>query len=756
MVANQNTRNGGDGGWLRRCGLSTSGVSLTVDEDTDRDTERQHTTERAGVFILDGTANDYTNSCGAAPTIDYFQITVAAVGNTCAPLSFTVTAIDSNGATMENYQGTVTISASTIVTNTLHGNINDVTAENDTVPGPDTDNNGSVQYTFADDDDGVIVLELEYDLAETVDITVVDNAVSSTSSTSGSIAFSDSGFVITDVDTDMAGDDIAVAGRNHLYKVELIKRDRVTDAACGVATSYLGDRDLKLWRTGASDPTTVTPTFGGNDLPTSEPVATNGSLTFVAGVADNVVLGTGDVGQFEINLADASLDSSPDPIVGASNTVTVRPFGLAIENIQGLTANPANDTSGGIVFAVAGAPFSAQVEAVLWAVGDDSDNDGLIDSGASFNNNSKAAGYAWDTVLDADAAGFEPSSTGGAVGDLLRNENTNVIITEAEFTTASGTVTPTDLQYDEVGSFTIKADASGYLGRAGADVASDLIIVGRFRPAKFSVAVDFDGSFENICLSAALPADRFTYIGQNFSYATPPAFTVTALSARDTPMGNYIGGYSKLNFASITIDDLTSDTTTNGTDGVKLDVSFTKAFGMFVTKSLDGTASYIFNQDTFRYGPDDVSGAFSKASNSEVPAFTADIDINLSGVTDGEVNTTSLVVPFDVAGNQQRFGRVRMENAYGSELVNLQMPMLVEYLDATSIYVQNNDDSCTTIANDVTEVIRTGALSTTVLNFNTTAVMGDMEITLDESATLAVLRSAVRSRLAPPDLPGKS
>jgi len=43
------TRNGGDGGWLRRCRIQNDLVGLTVDEDQANDSERWHTSESAGI-----------------------------------------------------------------------------------------------------------------------------------------------------------------------------------------------------------------------------------------------------------------------------------------------------------------------------------------------------------------------------------------------------------------------------------------------------------------------------------------------------------------------------------------------------------------------------------------------------------------------------------------------------------------------------------------------------------------------------------
>lgn len=52
VVAQQISRDGGDGGWLRRCSINSSQIGLTVDEDRAADSERAHTTESAAVFAF--------------------------------------------------------------------------------------------------------------------------------------------------------------------------------------------------------------------------------------------------------------------------------------------------------------------------------------------------------------------------------------------------------------------------------------------------------------------------------------------------------------------------------------------------------------------------------------------------------------------------------------------------------------------------------------------------------------------------------
>ena len=49
-VASTNRRDKNNAGWVRRCSESNGALGLTVDEDADTDSERNHTTESAGII----------------------------------------------------------------------------------------------------------------------------------------------------------------------------------------------------------------------------------------------------------------------------------------------------------------------------------------------------------------------------------------------------------------------------------------------------------------------------------------------------------------------------------------------------------------------------------------------------------------------------------------------------------------------------------------------------------------------------------
>ena len=52
VVATKNTRNGWDGGWLRRENINDAYIQLQLDEDRAYDSERDHVAERAGVLVF--------------------------------------------------------------------------------------------------------------------------------------------------------------------------------------------------------------------------------------------------------------------------------------------------------------------------------------------------------------------------------------------------------------------------------------------------------------------------------------------------------------------------------------------------------------------------------------------------------------------------------------------------------------------------------------------------------------------------------
>jgi hypothetical protein len=492
--------------------------------------------------------------------------------------------------------------------------------------------------------------------------------------------------------------------------VALWTDDLLGSASCGIDTTYnypaqslVASIDRGGVLPGANDPAIGAVTIP--DAPSAATVTFDFSTT--PGQA-SFNLATSDVGQYSLSLQDQTLNHSTATITGSSAQLTVRPFGLAVTTIEtgaGPTSNPGVSAPGAAVFTSAGSNFSATVSGVLWSMADDGNNDGVLDTGV-YANNAVAPSYAWDSTLAVSAAGFTPAT--GAPGNL-----NNGAVLLAEF--GGGSATVSDLQYTEVGSFTLQATATDFLGVTSADIVGDDIVVGRFTPASFNVSIDGDGSLGEGC-------GVFTYIGQDFGYATAPTFTVTARNALGATTSQYRDAFVKLSATSVSADAIQDDTTP-GSDAAALLVSYTADVMSFAPNN-DGTVAYTFGADVFRYGPD-TPIAFSKFANSQVTPFVADINPEISAVNDGEVSTSYAAGThvLDPTGNNLRFGRLRMDNVHGSELNPLLMPVFTEYWNGFS-FQRNTLDTCTVI--DATNLLSGASPLSVPAVANTPAAAGDV------------------------------
>jgi MSHA biogenesis protein MshQ len=589
-----------------------------------------------------------THACGA--TVSSFNINIGgASGSTCVAKSITITALDSIGNTVTGYTGTVDIT-----TSTNHGDWSDPTL-------PTTLNNGAADdgaasYTFEAADSGVVTLELSNTHADDLTITVVDQSDATTSSTSGIINFRDNAFVITE-------DPVQVAGRDQAMSVALWRRDTsLVPANCAIATAYDGSKDLDAWLTlDVDDPGGAVPTIGGLSLPTVAPIvdgtSNNLTLTFTNGVA-NFNLATTDVGKYVLNLRDDTrIFATGVDISGNSNTLTTRPFVLAISNIQqGATSNPEGSAPGDSVFSPTDTDFSASVGAYLHNAAADANDDGVPDAGATLaqvSANGPTVSYAWATTLSA-VAPFTPAA--GTPGSLT----TGGALVPGDFT--NGVATPANLRYDRVGSFTLQGVANNFLNTAAVDLTAIVFtstgarsatnVVGRFIPKFFNVAVT----------PACGAGPMFSYSGQPYSV------TVTACRVGTAPVCNSnASNYHPFGAGS----NFSMDTT----------LSDAGATANFSNNSI-AAADYNMGVAT------NTTITYTFPGKETVPQTLTMRAVDTDGVTSNGATEQT---------NDIRSGRVVIENAFGSELLDLAMLMTAQYFDNTGNYVTNTDDTCTDV-----------------------------------------------------------
>ncbi len=624
------------------------------------------------IFTYDATGIvdiDLGGGCGGTvPAASALTLTAASSASTCGSLPVTLAAVDSTGALVTDYTGTVTLS-----TSSGHGTWSASAASGTLTAGADT---GGATYTFVAADNGDAVFNLSNVHADDLTITANDGTLSITSS---SIGFRDNIFAITSVDP--LGSDI-VAGRDHAMKVGMWQKDPTT-GVCSVATNYTGSKNLKAWiaRVAGTDPGGTAPTIGALSLPSSLPAA-NYTATFTSGT-HTFNLSSTDVGKYAINFQDDSLTFTNRSITGSSNIYVVRPFGFAVDFSGDRATNGtggssyANDATKTPTFAKAGQAFATTVRAVTWQAADDSNGDGLPDAVSNLYNNGTTAAFNAGTTLSANLV----APVGGTLGTLANTALTG-------FSGGAKTAAPAPT-YSEVGIINVTATSSAYLGGT-VNVSGTALNVGRFYPDHFAVASSLITPF---CSTGT----AFTYIGQSF----PASFTLRAENASNALTTNYVSSATaSANFAKLApstqMGYAAADTTVAPATSLTSRLQTNSSTGSWPTVSGSGrgsaaiSANFALQRLSGTNGGTKVSGPYAnfatgiKPVDSDGVALASfDLDTDANSINDAKI----------LGVMAERHGRLVLDNAVGSELAALPIPTRLEYYNGPTIgFVLNSDD----------------------------------------------------------------
>lgn len=593
---------------------------------------------------------DETGSIGVfvqnAPVgISFFTITHDGYGINCIGETITVTAKNAGGATLTNFNGTVTLDTQTGTGNwTLssgNGTFNDATA-----------NDGIATYTFDTANDGVASFILDYREGSNdfdIDVYLSSDTSIRDDDTEGNISFSPSGFTVTatalsNPPPSPINDPVMAQVAGTTFPLYLTAYGQnPSDPVCGIIEAYTGDKPLKFWSS-YIDPTPSNTAgtqviIDNTAIATTETVSTNQLVTFNNGQAQ-VNAKYKDVGQITISMKDDSvLDPElPNGIRGATNAFVVKPAFFTLSNIvrssDGL-ANPEAADETGLAFIKAGKNFSVTVTA--------KDSEG-------------------DTTL---SYGMESSpETVSLISNLIApsgGNNPPLAFTNGFGSFTNGISTGNDFNWTEVGIITLNPGVgdNDYLGAGN---VSDTVSanIGRFTPAYFDV------NSTEACNSGPT---NFTYSGQAFTV------NVTARNIAGAITKNYDGVFTK--------DPLISNAgdSTNFTNNILTDTYFIQGLG-------------IRNDVTYTFPVKDTEAL----SITNLRATDSDT-VSSNGYIEGH--------------NLIRSGRLAFDNAYGSELIDLSVPMRSEFYTTNDGYITNIDDSCS------------AAITLSLLNPSNTLIVGD-------------------------------
>jgi len=305
----------------------------------------------------------------------------------------------------------------------------------------------------------------------------------------------------------------------------------------------------------------------------------------------------------------------------------------------------------------------------------------------------------------------------------------------------AGTITSNSAAYTEVGSVTVHVEDRTFAAIDAIDsstgeryVDSNPVSLGRFVPDHFDVAPaaapifrTFNAIDGQCNTTVALPRRSFTYVGQPFGYANLPQATITARNSDPAGVTTtlYRGTLWKIGGAAVAtpacVGATCTFTTAYGATGgavaetysYSLDTGATPGFDATVAQAQVATVTSNNNgTGTITYAASDRI-AFARSTAAPLAPFTATINNSIS-VTDNAEGVTQTItttnpaafnaiafdatyidpVPANNKANKFFYGRMRLQNANGSQLITMPIPMTTEYWNG-SAFVTNNFDHCT-------------------------------------------------------------
>ncbi|WP_076592553.1 right-handed parallel beta-helix repeat-containing protein [Herminiimonas arsenitoxidans] len=263
----------------------------------------------------------------------------------------------------------------------------------------------------------------------------------------------------------------------------------------------------------------------------------------------------------------------------------------------------------------------------------------------------------------------------------------------------SGMTTTSAAMYSEVGSFNLVltdqvfANVDVKPGDSTVDeytISSAPVLVGRFVPDHFALTVNTVPEFRTFN-AACTGARSFTYIGQPFRYRTLPVITITAQNVANATTTNYRDALWTLTEGGVAQTYTSDPTTLPVLDYVGSPITLFKGNG---TGTITANAA---DELTFRRDATTPRAAFN--ANISLTVTARETIANHGDIVSIPISNPAPIfsnIAFD-SGNQFRYGRMRIDNANGSELLNLSLPIRTDFWNGTN-FVVNAADNCTTVA----------------------------------------------------------
>lgn len=628
-----------------------------------------------GTCLADTTRNPNVNNnvngeCGGAgnDTVHHYEFNYAAQALTCSSLSVTIRAcVDAACSSTVSAPSTLTLSPSS--------------------------GWASSPITFTGTTTTTLVVRSPGEV--TLGISSASPAASNglVCSTSGCKArFHDSGFLVSIPNM--------ISSRPQSATIAAVRKDD-TSQACVPAFANV-TRTLSF-TTSYQNPSTGTRSITVNGSSSAAPLSFNSN-----GVA-SVTVNYDDAGQVALNVSYSGSGGNSDQGLSmlGSGSFIAKPYGLCITPDTN-TCSVAGVSSNCTVLASAGDPVPIRVKAVGWqgTTVNGVQTGEVLDGEALCRGNVVTPNFQLSNI-GLSLSLVEPSE--GVVGsNTLPSSYTHVL---GEQTTLNG---DDGVSFSEVGVFRITAKTSteymgmGHVGGDGTMSGSNANdqnrsrLIGRIVPAYLDVTPNTPLLQPN-CVTDSETQTGFSYQGAAISFAIAPMLSITGKNRANGTTTNYDRGdfwrWQSSNFTHTpefgsNDDNLHDDARLSGNPNFTVDTNDLQLG--------DGTRDVTIREQALTYVRNLYAPLASDAAFRPYLALRFPLT-DQDGVCYKSADTSAAAVcepyvldnlSFPEANSQIRLGRAVLENANGSELAPLGLPLVIESWQG-SYFAKTSDDSCT-------------------------------------------------------------
>lgn len=451
---------------------------------------------------------------------------------------------------------------------------------------------------------------------------------------------------------------------------------RKSDDALQCVPAFANVERVVQFTSAYADPTTGT-----------EPVVVNGSNVGAVATSINLSFDSTGTAPLLVRYDDAGLMTLDARYSGSAATGDVglllrdddqfvsKPYGLLLETDTGSSCTADINCPLYPNGVRAGDPFSLRIKAVAWQ------SDGEALTAAALGNNLVTANFQLGDITLTSAV-VAPSD--GVAGALSPGDYDHLL----------GSQTSVDTAISEVGVFRLSATpTASYFGETVSGGTSGL--VGRFIPAYLGAAGD--ASLTPSCGSA------FSYQGQPMDFADShePTLTITAYNRG----GNVTTNYDRGDFWRLSTPAVGSYSSVTGIAGLDARLASQGTASLLQEGVGDGNGarSYRWSDEQLRYDPGLLPSSADYPFMAKLQQrFAAAALTDQDGACHGSGTACEgFVYDFaDAPGSEVRLGRLRIDNAHGSELQSLGLPMVLESWQSAAggSFQFEGLDTCTTAA----------------------------------------------------------